>query len=219
MTDKPGKQDSTAAKLQRERRELRRLETLIDVVFAMVIVMIAVDSPIPDSVDDLGSYFVSRASDVFVSALGVVVLLIYWFQNNLLLGNLIHTDGKHAGLSIFQVFLVLVYLKAVAFSIDVETGPLVMAVKSAAAALVGFAAAGAWWYACKDRRLLSDEITDEEAVALRIRVLAEPLTAMLTLVAAFIGPWVWELSWFTYPIFAAALRRAGIAEAKAIKQR
>ena len=44
-------------------------------------------------------------------------------------------------------------------------------------ALVGFSAAAAWWYASYDRRLLTPEVDDADVNALRLRVLAEPLTA------------------------------------------
>ena len=82
--------------------------------------------------------------------------------------------------------------------------------QSLAAARVGFAAA-AWWYASEDRRLLSPELTESEIAALRLRVLAEPLTAVLTLILAFINPLLWELGWLTYPLFAMLLRRAGVS--------
>jgi hypothetical protein len=52
--------------------------------------------------------------------------------------------------------------------------------------------------------------TAGEIRALRLRVLAEPLTAVLTLTLAFVDPLLWELGWLTYPLFAMLLRRAGV---------
>jgi hypothetical protein len=46
---------------------------------------------------------------------------------------------------------------------------------------------------------------------LRLRVLAEPLTALLTLALAYVSAVAWELGWFAYPLIAAILRKAGVA--------
>jgi uncharacterized membrane protein len=204
---------SSSAELQRYKRELKRLETLIDSVFALVIVFIAFDIPRPDDVGsgDIGQFVADQMLAFGSSAIGLAVVLVYWFQNNALLGNLAHTDGKHAALSVFQVFFILVYLYAVGLGIDLDGVPAVLAAQSLTAALVGFAAAAAWWYASKDRRLLSSELSAVEIGALRLRVLAEPLTALLTLGLAFVDPLLWELGWLAYPLFAMLLRRAGIS--------
>jgi uncharacterized membrane protein len=198
--------------LQRDSRQLRRLESLIDTVFALVIVMMVFDLPDPDDsiAFDLASFVAFRVDSLLVAMLGIIVLLVYWFQSNLLLGNLNRTDGKHAAISLIQIFLVLAYLLAVSLGIEVGTEPLVLAAQSITAALVGFAAAAAWWYASYNRRLLTPEIEHDEVAALRLRVLAEPLTAVLTLALAFVSATAWEIGWFTYPIIAAVLQKAGI---------
>jgi uncharacterized membrane protein len=205
-----------AAQLQREKRQLHRLETLIDGVFALVIVLITVDVPLPaeDTAFELVAYLTSSLGAFAHAALGIAVLLVYWFQNNLLLGNLARTDAKHATLSIFQVFLTLLYLITVSLGSQVGNEPLVLAAQSTAAALLGFVAAGAWWYASHGRRLLTVESDDSEVAALRLRVLAEPLTALLTLALAFVSPLAWELGWLAYPLVAFVLRRLGLEYAQ-----
>jgi uncharacterized membrane protein len=174
--------------------------------------MIVWDEPSPTqaaSVDLLG-FIAERAQHMLMALIGIVVVLVYWFQSNLLLGNLSRTDPKHAILSILQIFMVLVYLLTVSYGIDIGNEPLILAMQSIAAALVGFAAAGAWWYASYRRRLLTDEADDGDVSALRLRVLAEPLTAILTVGLAFVSPLLWELGWLTFPLFVAILRRAGV---------
>jgi hypothetical protein len=106
----------------------------------------------------------------------------------------------------------LVYLLSVSLGISVGNEPLILAVQSIAAALVGFAAAAAWWYASYKRCLLTPDIGDEEVAALRLRVLAEPLTALLTLGLAFVSAVAWEIGWLAYPLMAAMLRRTGVAD-------
>lgn len=204
------------AAIQRYKRELRRLETLIDSVFALVIVFITFDIPRPDGLttENVAQFVTEQMLAFGASAIGLVVVLVYWFQSNMMLGNLVRTDGRHAFFTVFQVFLILVYLYAFGLGADLDNVPPALAMQSLAAALVGFAAAAAWWYASKDRRLLSPELTESEISALRLRVLAEPLTAVLTLILAFINPLLWELGWLTYPLFAMLLRRAGVSGGK-----
>ena len=165
------------------------------------------DDPV---VFDLASYVTFQVDSLLLAMLGIVVLLVYWFQSNLLLGNLKRTDGKHAAISLFQIFLVLAYLLAVSLGIEVGNEPVVLAAQSVAAALVGFAAAAAWWYASHNRRLLTPEIDNDEVAALQLRVLAEPLTAVLTLALLFVSATAWEIGWLAYPLIAALLRKAGI---------
>jgi uncharacterized membrane protein len=170
------------------------------------------DLPDPDEsiVLDLGSLVAFRVESLVLAMLGVIVVLVYWFQSNLLLGNLNRTDGKHAAISLLQIFLVLAYLLTVSLGIEVGNEPVVLAAQSVAAALVGFAAAAAWWYASYNRRLLTAEIDDDEVTALRLRVLAEPLTAVLTLALAFVSAVAWEIGWLAYPLIAAMLSKAGV---------
>ena len=186
-------------------------------MFALVIVVMVFDLPDPDDsvAFDLANFLAFRVESLFVALLGIVVLLVYWFQSNLLLGNLKRTDGKHAAISLLQIFMVLAYLLSVSIGMAVGTEPLVMAAQSITAALVGFSAAAAWWYASSNRRLLTPEIDDGEVSALRLRVLAEPLTAVLTLGLAFVSATAWEIGWLAYPLIAMLLRKAGVGSSTA----
>ena len=210
LAEKPG----TAGQLQRDTRWLRRLESLTDSVFALVIVLIVFDLPDPaeGGAFDLVSYILNGMESLFIAGLGISVVLVYWFQSNLLLGNLERTNQTHAGMTLLQVFLVLVYLLAVGLGISVGKETPVLLAQSGSAALMGFASAAAWWYASANRRLLSAEISDDEISALRLRVLAEPLTATITFALAFVSVTAWELGWLAYPLIASALRRKGVGD-------
>ena len=50
----------------------------------------------------------------------------------------------------------------------------------------------------------------DEIAALRLRVLAEPLTALLPLGLAFVSATAWEIGWLAYPLIAAMLHKTGI---------
>jgi hypothetical protein len=71
--------------------------------------------------------------------------------------------------------------------------------ESFAAVMVGIAGGWGWSYAIKNHRLLLPEVTEQYALQLRDRILAEPITAIITLLFAFVGPIMWEISWLSYP--------------------
>ena len=74
------------------------------------------------------------------------------------------------------------------------------AFESVAAALVGIASAWGWSHAIKNRRLVLPEVIDRYAWQLKNRVMAEPITALVTLPFAFGGPISWEVAWLSYPL-------------------
>lgn len=126
---------------------------------------------------------------------GVVLIVTYWVQSNLLYGNLRRTDNRHAGIAIIQLGTLLLYAYFQEIGIEWEGDRWALALQSLTLAIYGIWSVVGWTYAMKDRRLLSDAITDDEAHNLRIGILAEPITALLTLIAAPFGPAAWTLTW------------------------
>jgi hypothetical protein len=55
--------------------------------------------------------------------------------------------------------------------------------------------------------LLLPEVTEQYAYRLRDRILAEPITAVITIPFAFVGPILWEISWLTYPVVVWIVKR------------
>ena len=90
--------------------------------------------------------------------------------------------------------------------IDLGSSTRTRAFKSIAAALVGLAGSWGWTYAIKNHRLLLPEVSEQYAYQLRDRILAEPITAILTIPMAFFGPIFWEISWFSYPLVVVLVR-------------
>jgi hypothetical protein len=50
-------------------------------------------------------------------------------------------------------------------------------------------------------------VSGEDADALKISVLAEPVTALLTIPLAYVGPWAWEIGWLVMLPIGSWLRR------------
>ena len=88
-------------------KQLLRLGTLIDVLYGLMIFRLFLLLPRPE-VDNFGAaelVEVLKTSylNYLVMAVGIVLVIIYWQQSNLVFGNLERTDGKHATISILQV--------------------------------------------------------------------------------------------------------------------
>ena len=192
-------------------KQLSRLERLMDVVFALVIWRIFTIIPRPDfdnpEWETIWEMLTSEWSDFAVPFLAIVIVIVYWLQNNSLLSRLKGTNALHTGISVFQLFLVLFYLYALRLGIGLKSAADTRVLESSAAVLVGIAAYLAWWYAWRKGKLLADDVSEEEATKIAKANFAEPLTALLTIPAAFVGPWAWEVSWFLYPLLKWLLKR------------
>ena len=105
---------SEAVQAAKQRRHLDRLETLLDSIYALVIVFLVAQFPNPLGFEEQFSSFWhfirSEGGDLVPPLIGVLLVVIYWLQNNLLFGYLERTDNKHATLAIVQLFFVLFYL-------------------------------------------------------------------------------------------------------------
>jgi predicted ferric reductase len=112
------------AKLERESRQLRRLEVLIDVIFAIVIWRIFILIPRPGTSnwhwDAIGPFLSANVLTFVLVALAIVIVIIYWLQNNALFNNLDRTDSRHTAISIVQIFFLLCFLLSIRLGVVLE---------------------------------------------------------------------------------------------------
>ena len=204
------------AKFRRESLQLQRLARMVDVVYAIIIWRAFTLLPRPTaeqlSWEHIGAFLSANLGSFVLVFIGIVVTIIYWLQNNVLFGNLQSTDSRHTILSILQLFFLLVFLVSLRLSIDLGASTGTRALESIAAALVGIAGGWGWLYAIKNHRLLLPEVTEQYARHLRDRIMAEPVTAIITIPFAFVGPIIWEISWLSYPLVVLLVR--GLRRAK-----
>ena len=201
----------TQAEAERNERQLRRLQTLVDVIFALMIFRIFILLPHLSNLEtgqiDPLVIFTQGGQKFVMFAIGFILISIYWFQNNKTTGNLVSTDPRHAVLSLLQLFFLLLYLYSV--RLDMETGSDVLALfmQSVSLALAGFCGFAAWVYAMQHPNMISEAVTPEEADKLKISILAEPLGAAITVPFAFLGPGAWNLSWLSVLFFGLFLKK------------
>ena len=179
--------------------QLSRLERLADVIYALVLWRLFTLIPKPVSADGawhtFGEYMGENAFTLITVVIGVMFVIIYWLQSNTLLGNLEKSDSKHTMLSIIQLFAVLLFLMSLNLGVVLGGSGFTRILESITAALAGLSAAFAWRYGIRNRRLIQPDVNDFDARKILDGVLAEPLTALMTIPFAFAGPWLWEASW------------------------
>jgi len=205
------KKEKTEAQKERDAVQLRRLQTLMDVVFGVLLIRVFtllphLTNPESGKVDPL-VIFTEGGANFIMFIIGFVLITIYWFQNNKTTGNLVSTDGKHAMLSLLQLFFLLLYLYSVRLDMDTDSDVLALFMQSVSLALAGFTGVAAWVYAIKHPDLVSDAVSPEEANELKISILSEPLAAVVTIPFAFIGPGIWNLSWLSVIVFGIFLKK------------
>ena len=193
---------------KRYQTQLRRLETLTDVVFGLVIWRLFQLIPSPDE-GNAGSVLevlTSEPKAILGLVIGIAVVIVYWTQNNMLFGYLERTDGRHTALAILQLFCLLLFLYAVRVGVAFESQAATRVLESVAAMFVGVPAYLGWRHAKLKGKLVSPNLSTREADDISVGILAEPITAAITIPFAIFTPLLWELSWFSYPLIARLLK-------------
>ena len=204
-------EERTESKIQRDEKQLRRLHTLVDVVYALIIVRLFMMLPNPEASEVVGfdplAIFTEGGDRFIMLIIGFILVLIYWFQSNKTTGNLVKTDGKHTVLSLLQLFFLLFYLYSVRLDLVFKSDVLALFMQSVSLALAGFMGVLAWIYATKHADLISDAVSKQEAKDIKIGILSEPLASTFTIPFAFIGPLLWNLSWLSVLVFGWFLKK------------
>ena len=190
--------------------QLSRLERLSDVIYAIVLWrLFTLIPPLEGEKLDwtvVSAYFSDHSMILVLAVLGVAVTIIYWLQNNAVLGNLESTDTRHTALSIFQLFCLMLFLLSMKEGIDHGGSVVTRFFESLTASLMGWMSSFAYSHAIKNRRLLRDDVTDKEAKDLSLRIMAEPIAATITILFVF-TPMFWEISWLSYLLIVPLLER------------
>jgi uncharacterized membrane protein len=193
------------------RRRLRRLETFLDVAYAVLFVDFIMY--LPDTEDmawtDLPFGLLSLLTENSVELVRLVVAvgltLISWNLTHKLLGPLERTDARHTLLALLQlVFVCLFLFFAIAdpslVSVSSPVG------QSLCLAVSGFIGLAGWSYARKKGFTRADlSETDKDEVCKN--AIIEPVTALLNTGLGFIGPGVRTAGWFVIPMVLIGTRR------------
>lgn len=79
--------------------QLKRLGTLTDVIYALTVWRLYLLIPRPGEEGwgwrDMGSFFSDNRPILVLIVIGLVFIVIYWTQNNMLASRLARTDSRH----------------------------------------------------------------------------------------------------------------------------
>jgi len=190
------------------KRQLTRLSNLMDVVYALAIWRLFMFLPRPqeDETRTVWQVFSEDPQSILTVVIGMVIVIIYWLQNNQLFAHLARTDTRHTVLSILQIFCLLIFLYAIGLGTRYDPATDLRVLESLTALLVGVPSYFAWRHAKFEGRLLASSVSKQQADDISVRILAEPITAALTL--PFVAlPWLWEMAWLSFPLVQRLLRR------------
>lgn len=190
----------TNAQKERGVSLLAGLKIIVNVLFALMIFQIFLILPRPDDPElqynTLGDIFAQNIDKLLLIVVGMVLIILYWLQTNLQLGNLTRSNAVHSILMISQTFFLMIYLYFVRFDMEFEGLKLALQMESVFLALAGFIGAFAWRYARRND-LTSDQITDNQEMDIFYKLLPEPLASTFTFPFATFGPNIWTLAFLS----------------------
>jgi len=199
-------------KTPQEKKYLTRLETFLDVVYALIFFQMLQYLPQSEGMEWVGKPLgllqplVDNPVEVLRIIIGLGITLLYWNFNNKLLGPLIRTDFKHAILTLLQLVFVCFFLYFAISDPALAGGASSPALQSVMLSIAGFLGVWGWSYARK-HKLVDGSISEKENARTARRGLIEPITALLTTPLAWLGPVVWTISWIVIPFILSRLIR------------
>ncbi|MCK4856227.1 MAG: hypothetical protein KAT31_18240 [Bacteroidales bacterium] len=192
------KKEITPAVVERGERQLKRIMTVIDVLYALMIFQVFLIMPRPEvdnfTANELVSVFRESYLNYLVMTVGMILILLYWGQNHLIFGNLNRSDATLSVIAILQAFFVLLYLYFIRLDMQMGGQTLILQMESLSLAIAGGMGVWAWHYANK-RKLISDSVSELERGKTYLKLMPEPITSVLTFPFAVFGPNIWTASW------------------------
>ena len=95
----------TPAEANRQKNVLRRLQTLVDVVYGLMIFRLFILLPHPTAEQlankDFFGMYAENGVNLLIVLIGIVLIIIYWGQSNLQLGYLKRIDTRVANIGHF----------------------------------------------------------------------------------------------------------------------
>ena len=194
------KKDFSEAEKERGINLLNSIKIVVNVLFALLIFQVFLILPRPGDpeleIKLLEQIFADHTMGLLTILVGLILIIVYWIQSNLLLGNINRSTPTHAVLSLVQVFFLMIYLYFLRFDMEYDGMTIALQMESVFLALAGFVGAFNWRYA-NSINLTSDKISEKEELDLFYKILPEPLASLFTLPFAILGPGIWTLAFLS----------------------
>ena len=193
------------------RKRLRRLETFIDIAYAVLFVKFIMYLPETEDMAwtdlpfGLLSLLLDNSLDLMRLFIAVGLTLISWNLTHKLLGPLERSNAVHTLLALLQLIFTCLFLffasaDPAAESVSSRVG------QSICLAISGFIGIASWSYARK-KGFAKAELTETQKDDVGRSVIIEPVTALLNTGLGFVGLGIWTLGWFVIPLVLVGARR------------
>jgi len=209
--------EATPAQMERGERQLTRIMTIMDVLYGLMIFQVFLLMPRPEvdnfTASELVAVFRASYMNYIAMTVGMILILLYWGQSHLIFGNLKRSDANLSVMAILQAFFVLLYLYFIRLDIEMGGPVLMLRLESVSLAIAGGIGVWAWHYANK-QKLITEKVSELEVDRTYLKLMPEPITAVLTFPFAVFGPDIWTLSWLLMVPVSFILKRVRKKNAK-----
>lgn len=186
-----------AQSLKADPRELSRIESFSDGVFAIACTLLVLDLRVPELDEVTGPALVGALAANWTSYIAFCAsftqILIMWVNHH---GIFRHVN-RHDPVLVFANGFLLLMVSFVPFAtalvsayLDTPAAPIVCAVYAVTYVLINMSYNVLWWSASSARRLLAAHITDVHVRRIRDRYLGALPVYVASVALAFVSPWL-----------------------------
>ena len=190
--------ERSEADVKHDERLLKRIQTLVDVVYGLVLFQLFLLLPKPTKelieTNNLSKLITTDGPEILTVVIGIIWGIIYWGQSNTLFGYLKRTNRMLTALAIVQLFMLMLYLYFIKLDNETRGDVLALFSQSVCLALAGIVGVFFWKYAWLNN-MLFDELEPTQRYSIYYQFWPEPFTAALTIPFAFVGVGWYTLSW------------------------
>jgi uncharacterized membrane protein len=174
--------------------DTNRLEAFSDGVFAIAITLLVLEIKVPPSGSSLGRELLNLWPSYFAYAISFIVIGAIWINHHAMFDHIVHANHKLLLLNTFHLMFIafLPFPTAVLAQAlhDGANEPLATSFYGGTLTVIGVLVTVMWRYAAHEHRLLSDNISREEAKWKGRRFLIGPVCYGIATVIALIVPWL-----------------------------
>ncbi|MBP0021477.1 MAG: DUF1211 domain-containing protein [Cyanobacteria bacterium SBLK] len=176
---------------------LHRLELLSDLIFAiaMTIMVLTFDFP-PENLNRQGllNFLAAQLPSLGIYLTSFVLVAFYWVSHLEQFKHYQKTDSVHIWLQLFSLlFIVLVpYINDILSYYPNDY--IIQVIYSLVIFFVGILSFFNWCYATRDRKLVSETISDAEIANISRQSLIEPFIMLLAIAVGWIHPYAWYIA-------------------------
>ncbi len=168
------KDQPSKAEIERGVGILNSLKIIINVLYALMIFQAFLILPRPDDpelqIQTLSQIYSGNLMQILVIVVGLIMLITYWIQFNMQLGNLVRSTPTHASIAILQMVCLMLYLYFLRFDLELDGLEIALQMESIFLALAGFLGIINWVFARKNK-LTSSHINDNEERSILFKLL------------------------------------------------